>query len=398
VRINVLGNPSGDAVPFLKALRRHCRALTIGLELVGRHNSPAVTVVFPAGLHGWTSADEGRCEHLSNATHPVIPIVGTAPQAALLPRAVRRFNAFQQTLWGTSWYEGLIDEVLSHAWLRRRERRIFLSYKRTDSQPIANQLHDALTRRGYTTFLDDISIQKGLDFQGELKWWLNDADLLLVLLSPNFEESPWCMEEIAFAQGRAVPLVIVEWPDAAYTSTPFAGASQAPNLPSIQRAASDEQRQKLDDAPGSSDFDGPAGAPLWDCTLTDQALIRILAVCARERSKAIQRRMDDLVPFAEEMLAPNCIYHHHSPGDFTFSYPTGQLHFVRVLPHRPTADSVKEAFSSSTNEDVAGCFYSECDPTDPRAEAIRWLSDAPRSSGGGAKESHVWAFAGDKEL
>ena len=399
MRINVLGRPTGDSVTFLKALRRHCRSLNIDLELVNRHGTPAATVVFPADPLGWTTADYGRHEHLANAKHAVIPVVDTATLAGSLPRAVRRFNAFQQTLWGSGWHEGLIDEVLSHAWLRRRERRVFISYKRTDSEPIANQLHDALTRRGYTAFLDDVSIPKGLDFQAELNWWLNDADLLLVLLSPNFEESPWCMEEIAFAQGRAVPLVVVEWPDSAYSSIPFAAASQAPTRPSIQRSASDEQRLKLEDLPRASDFDRALGAELWQCALGNETVRRILALCARERSKAILRRMEDLVPFAKEMLAPSSVFSHQSPGDFTFSYPAGQQHFVRVLPHRPTAASLHDAYFASTVEQVVGCFYSECDPKDPRAEALRWLADAPRSASGSApKETHIWAFAGDKEL
>ena len=124
-----------------------------------------------------------------------------------------------------------------------------------------------------------------------------------------------------------------------------------------------------------------------------------MALCARERSKAILRRMEDLVPFAKEMLAPSSVFSHQSPGDFTFSYPAGQQHFVRVLPHRPTAASLHDAYFASTVEQVVGCFYSECDPKDPRAEALRWLADAPRSASGSApKETHIWAFAGDKEL
>lgn len=401
MRVQVLGHPKGDQVAFLKALRSHCRKLSIDLEIVRRRDRPAVTVVFPPSPFGWKTSDASLHGHLTRAELPVLPIVSVADDAKDLPKSLKRFNAFQQELWGAHWVDGLVDEVLSLAWLKRQERRVFVSYKRTDSELIASQVYDALTRRGYVTFLDDVSIPKGLDFQGELKWWLNDADLLLVLLSPNFEDSRWCMEEIAFAQGRAIPLVVIEWPDSVYTGgQPFAGAATAPTRPSVQKLTSAEQRRKLFDGLARTDFDGSQFVDLWERKLTEAALHEVMALCARQRSEAIARRVEDLAPFAREMLNPSVDPEPlNDVGDYKYSFADGTTSFVRVLPHRPSSNSLHAAFAASTGDDVVGCFYSECDPNDKRAVALRWMADAPRETGGAkVTQTRLWAYAGDEEV
>jgi len=399
MRIHIHGDATGQRVAFQAALERQCAQLDIDLDLTVGGDPPAVTVVFPAAGTDWTDADADLHAALALAAHAVLPVIGTADDAQRLPHALRRFNAFQTGLWGTNWQEGLVDDVLSHAWLHRRERRVFVSYKRKDSEFVANQIYEALTRRGYVTFLDDVSIGKGLDFQGELKWWLNDADVLLVLLSPNFEQSRWCMEEIAFAQSRSVALVALEWPDSAYAGKPFADGSSAPTRPVLQDAVNDDQRLRLSDTDGGdSDFAGDAAAPLCTRELTTDALHRVMAMCARQRSLAIWQRLEDLIPFAEEMLRPVGLERARRAGDFSFQDADGTSHFVRVLPHRPDARALRDIFQASGNETVVGCFYSECDPGDARAESLRWLADRTHEDGRTTRRTRIWPYIGDKQL
>ncbi len=401
MRLHVHGDPdpAGDRARFEKALQDQCAKLDIDLDLAIGPEPPAIAVVFPEHGSAWREADEALHPALAAATHSVLPVIGVADDAKLLPKSLKAYNAFQTGLWGQDhWCAGMVDEVLGHAVLHRRERRVFLSYKRTDSEPVANQVYEALTRRGYVTFLDDVSIGKGIDFQRELKWWLNDADLLLVLLSPNFDRSAWCMEEIAFAQSRSVAVVVVDWPASVYASgQPFAGAPPVSKPPLLGGAIDQDQRMMLVDA--SFAPAPPAERDLWRRELTTEALHDVMAMCAQQRSLAIWRRVADLVPFAEEMLqAQPPLLPAGRPGDFTFSDKAGTTHFVRVLPHRPDARSVHDAWASAGSQEVVGCFYSECDPSDVRAAAMSWLADRTHAERGRKRHTRLWSFVGDQAV
>ena len=400
MRVHIHGDAEGDRATFQAALECQCLALDVPLDLAIGADAPAVAVVFPASQPVWTAADTLLHPALATATYPVLPVIAKPDDAKLLPQSLRHRNAFQTELWGRYWCDGLVDEVLSHAWSHRHERRVFVSYKRKDSEPIANQIYDALTRRGYVTFLDDVSIGKGFDFQGELKWWLNDADLLLVLLSPNFEQSRWCMEEIAFAQSRSVALVAIEWPDSVYASgLRFSDGTSPPVRSTLRDATNHDQRMQLTDIDPDSDFSPSDPASLWTSELTADALHRVMALCARQRSLAIQRRLDDLIPFAEEMLKPAGQFQVvGESGDFRFKDSDGIDHFMRVLPYRPDARSLRDTWLASGKEEVVGCFYSECDPKDPRAESLRWLADRIHEGAGPARRTRVWSYVGDREL
>ena len=129
----------------------------IDLDLIDRNTStpgydPAVAVVFPSSGSAWTSGEAQAHAVLKAVDFPVLPVVIDAAGAGGLPEALKEYNAFQTTTWGTAWANGLVDEVLSHAWQRRHERRVFISYKRSESARAAIQLHQLLTRLGYVTF------------------------------------------------------------------------------------------------------------------------------------------------------------------------------------------------------------------------------------------------------
>jgi hypothetical protein len=381
MRIEILGDPAGARVQFEHALQAQCSALSVALQ-VGAP-SPDVSVVFPPTGPHWTTADKASTAygHLAQARHGVLPVIDEALEASKLPGDIAQFNAFQSGLWKTAWTDGLVDEVLSLGWQRRRERRVFISYKRGDSGPVARQLHDALTDRGYVTFLDDVSIGKGLDFQRELRWWLTDADAMIVLATANFPKSQWCMEEINSAKSAGVGLLGVAWP----------------HLPSdsIMEAIDSDQQLRLQ----ASDFMAAARASSLP-ELTDEALTRVLAHTARQRAMSIRLRLEDLVPLATRMLLPagGSLVPASAAGDFTFHDAMGDEHFIRLLPFRPDARAVHDAFSTSPPHIHTGCFYSECDELDPRARALRWLADGRMDPSTPPRRTRVWAYVGEKEL
>src|SRR5262249_18049481 len=153
----------------------------------------------------------------------------------------------------------------------RRVPKVFISYKRTDSAPIAGQLYDRFNHLGYETFLDEASVPRAADFQRELKWWLNDADLLVVLASPCFTLSKWCMEEVSFCQQRVIGVALIQWPEAIYEGAariPFPGVGAASKPPVIIDRAQPGQMLTL--LPG--DFAGGAVLAGEDPKLAEREL------------------------------------------------------------------------------------------------------------------------------
>lgn len=388
VRIEIRGAPDvwSAIAAFETELGMQCARLGLARRVVRAaldapvpRGASGVSVVFVGGQRRWTVAEQQALEHLvAVRASAVLPVIRSAPSAIYLPIALKPINAFQQDAYDADWPSGLVDEVLAMAWARRRTRKVFVSYKRTDSAPIAGQLYDKLNRLGYETFYDDASIDRGSDFQRELKWWLNDADLLLVLLSPRFSQSLWCVEEIAFSQSRFVGVLVVNWPNEAYADphgNGFGGSGAAMGQPPLLQSAMPDQQMAL----SLADFKGAGTAPrgaadLPARELSDAALMRVLAACARQRSVAIRQRLDNLIPLARDVFSTQ------GPvdagpllGDLTFRDEGRRKCFARVLPFRPQPETIFQTYQESEGFDRVGCFYAENDLDDPRARALRWL-------------------------
>src|SRR5690606_37745240 len=103
--------------------------------------------------------------------------------------------------------------VLEAFELLRNTRKIFISYKRSESTSIAIQLFEALESYGYDVFLDTHSIRKGEPFQDELWHRMTDCDVIVLLNTPKFLESHWCKEEFAEAGTKQIGIVQLVWPN-----------------------------------------------------------------------------------------------------------------------------------------------------------------------------------------
>ena len=101
----------------------------------------------------------------------------------------------------------LYNFILNYFGLVNYTRKVFISYKRSDTQVLAIQLYDALSKNGFTPFLDSYSIESGVDFQEYLKNELSDAEIFLFLNSPNFPESKFTREELNIASKLGVGIV-----------------------------------------------------------------------------------------------------------------------------------------------------------------------------------------------
>lgn len=108
-------------------------------------------------------------------------------------------------------------DVISGFRLTRRLRQAFISYRRTEATGIANQLFHELTDRRYKPFLDTVSIDAGVDFQGSLWSRMADVDLVILLDSPTALDSTWVHAEFNRAHDLGMGVVQLVWPGKART-------------------------------------------------------------------------------------------------------------------------------------------------------------------------------------
>lgn len=126
-----------------------------------------------------------------------------------IPEVIQKMNG---KLYKTEFVDRFANYALESLRLMRENRKLFISYRRTDSTPVANQLFDALVRNNYDAFLDAYSIGAARNFQEELHHRLSDCDVLIQLYTGNFKNSEWCLEEIVAANQKQIGVVEVVWP------------------------------------------------------------------------------------------------------------------------------------------------------------------------------------------
>jgi hypothetical protein len=151
--------------------------------------------------------------------------------------------------------ERVASVILEGLGLLRKSRRLFISYRRVETQGIAIQLYEQLDANGFDVFLDSHSIRPGEPFQEVLWHRLADTDVVVLLDSPGFLGSRWTEEELAHANSTNLQILQLIWPGstlpaAAAFSKPFAlsdgdfeiatdhlGAAARLNTPCLERVA-----------------------------------------------------------------------------------------------------------------------------------------------------------------
>ncbi len=96
----------------------------------------------------------------------ILPIYFGDNFEAEVPKIIHVMN-------GRQYIADHIEKYINYAFesmrLLRENRKLFISYRRTDSSAVANQLFDAFVRNNYDVFLDTYSINPAKNFQEEFK-------------------------------------------------------------------------------------------------------------------------------------------------------------------------------------------------------------------------------------
>ena len=192
---------------------------------------------------------------------PLVEDIGRYPQ--LVPDELKPINGLQ---WNN---EQIPGDVLRAFRLTREQRQTFISYRRTDSRGVAEDLFNELSQRKYTVFLDTASVESAVPFQDALWDRLADMDLLVLLDSPNALTSRWVNDELVQVNNLGLGVLQLVWPG----HTPY-GETQL------------STRMQLEPADFENGNSGPQGR------LTQDALGRVAAMAEQVRivSLAARRR------------------------------------------------------------------------------------------------------------
>ena len=163
------------------------------------------------GHSGAANRDYSFLDQLLDRSVTFIPCVSSVANVTdELPESLRHINAFP--LADSDAIESLTNLILENLRLLRSERKLFISYRRVESQAIAIQLYEALDAAGYDVFLDLRSVPYAANFQGVLWHRMADSDVVLLLDTPGFVESVWGEAEFAQANSTSIQILDVLWP------------------------------------------------------------------------------------------------------------------------------------------------------------------------------------------
>lgn len=142
----------------------------------------------------------------------VLPIVPDVTKfGEYTPESLSSINAF--VLREITDIEKLKNRILSWFGLLDNTRKIFISYKRSDTSVLAHQLFDTLIRKGYIPFLDSYSLESGVDFQEYLMNEISDADMFIMLNSSGYDQSEYTKAELVASSKLGIGILQVVFPE-----------------------------------------------------------------------------------------------------------------------------------------------------------------------------------------
>lgn len=168
---------------------------------------PTVALFF-----GAPSASLPEHRNLMRLNIPIVPLVSNVSNVSQqLPECLRSLNAL-----------ALLPEdiklikpssvALQCLGLLPTQRRVFVSYRRTESRDVAVQLFEVLSARQFDVFLDTHSVGAATDFQSVLWHRLCDCDVVVMLDTPGFFDSRWARLEWGRATDKHISILQVLWP------------------------------------------------------------------------------------------------------------------------------------------------------------------------------------------
>lgn len=176
-----------------------------------KRSPKAATVALYFG--GDPTVDVNAVNQLEAAKVPIVPVVEKGKSVtAAVPHEIAHTNACLIDV-GDDTLEALASVSLEVLGLLHRQRRIFISYRRTDSREAALQLFDELSSRGFDVFLDTHDIRPAEAFQEMLWHRLSDCDVTVMLDTKDYFGSKWTAQELGRSQALGIQILRIVWPE-----------------------------------------------------------------------------------------------------------------------------------------------------------------------------------------
>lgn len=161
------------------------------------------------------AAGQGFASHaqaLLDSPAVVIPVVSALEDfASKVPANLAATNGMKLDP-ADSGFEKVAALVLELLGLLRKRRRLFISYRRTESSGVAQQLYHSLDERSFDVFLDTLSVRAADEFQEQLWHRMADSDVVVLLYTQSIHSSGWVEKEIDRASGMKITVLQLVWP------------------------------------------------------------------------------------------------------------------------------------------------------------------------------------------
>jgi hypothetical protein len=300
-------------------------------EVTGmRDNGPRLSVYF--GGPGYRKDLDTVVENQLTAGNLVIPVV---PELvgfhSQVPASLAATNGMALPPGGD--LAALVSLILEDFRLLRSSRRVFVSYKRTESQAAATGLYHELDANSFDAFLDTHSIRQGDPFQERLWHRMADSDVIVLLNTATVLTSGWVAQELDRADAMGISVLQVLWPG-------------------IERDPRTRMFEPIYLEP--DDFESSSSAA--GSSLTAAAMARLLTAVERLRARALASREARLLKVLCGMASERGIaFSVPRPGCVDFCAGTPQLKRVFLgvgIPDGPTYHDAVETPSEQVPERV----------------------------------------------
>jgi len=377
--IAILGNVSDDQKQTLLATLESLIGefgLVIGDDLL-IHDRETIaerekTAAFAAVYFGdGEPTDVQVVENLIKESAPVIPTVAAdtvfGPQ---IPVSLQSSNGLMRRVDDPHMTE-LAGALLECIGLLRRQRRVFVSYRRIESRSAALQLHDLLASRGFDVFLDTHDIRPGDPFQDVLWHRLVDSDVMVMLDTPGYFDSRWTRQEIGRARAKDIQVLRVIWPE------------HSPNK------HTDLAETIYLDAEDLEATDGPLGAQVVEKIALHIERLRSRSIAARYMSITGKLRAD-----VEKIGASiECVGAHRAiavrmvDDSKVWAYP------VVGVPTAETLNDIAEKAKNSDPRSIPVLVYDHIGIRDTWSAHLTWLDEQIRAVRAVKVSEAGWVFA-----
>jgi hypothetical protein len=320
---------------------------------------------------GHEQSDLDAAREVIRSSAPIIPTVAPAAEFNThIPDFLQSTNGFRRRNDDPSMTE-LASVLLECVGLLRRQRRVFVSYRRIESRSAALQLHDLLTARGFDVFLDTHDIRPGDPFQDVLWHRLVDSDVMVMLDTPTYFDSRWTRQEIGRARAKEIQVLRVIWPE--HTPNKLTDLSETIYL----------EQWELEGP------DGPIAATTADAIVIRVERLRSRSIAARYMSITGKLRADveKIGGAVEGVGAHRAIAVRLLNDRKIWAYP------IVGVPSAEILNDIAEKARRANQHEVPVLVYDHIGIRDTWAAHLRWLDEHIRAVRAIKVSEAGWALA-----